>query len=56
MAMFILMHWAVLLERHGKLSWWAESVGRNLVGEISERFLRLQSQVSGTPEWRDGIP
>ncbi|KAH8599190.1 hypothetical protein B0O99DRAFT_683171 [Bisporella sp. PMI_857] len=38
MALFILMHIAVLMDRSRRdpTLWWAQSVGKNLVGEISE--------------------
>ena len=54
-ALFILLHWAVLLQRLGDWMWWAGSVGRNLVMEISDVLVREHSQLAATPEWRDGI-
>lgn len=54
-ALFILLHWAVLLQRLGDWMWWAGSVGRKLVQEISDVLLRSHPQLAATPEWRDGI-
>jgi hypothetical protein len=35
-ALLILMHWAVLLERLGRDAWWATTAGASLVAEISK--------------------
>jgi hypothetical protein len=53
--LFILMHWAVLLHKQCNQRWCAASVGRNLVLEISDTLLQLQSKLSMMPEWQDGI-
>jgi hypothetical protein len=52
--LFIMMYWGVLLDRLGKLAWWAKPVGRNLVLEISE-LLWSQLQFNPMPEWREGL-
>lgn len=36
MALIVLMHWGVLLDRVGKQMWWATSIGFSLVAEVSE--------------------
>jgi hypothetical protein len=54
-ALFILLHWAVLLQRLGDWMWWAGSVGRKLVQEISDVLLQSHPQLGATPEWQDGI-
>lgn len=54
-ALFILLHWAVLLQRLGDWMWWAGSVGRRLVQEISDVLMQSYSQLATTQEWRDGI-
>jgi hypothetical protein len=38
-ALLIVMHWAVLLHGYGKEAWWAGSVGRDIVAEISRVVL-----------------
>lgn len=49
-AMLMVMHWAVLLDRLGSLAWWAASMGRDLVREISRTILQLKTQVAIVPE------
>ncbi|KAH6687969.1 hypothetical protein F5X68DRAFT_206614 [Plectosphaerella plurivora] len=36
MALVIIMHWGVLLDRLGKQMWWATSIGYGLVAELSD--------------------
>ncbi|KAK7409346.1 hypothetical protein QQX98_008470 [Neonectria punicea] len=55
-AMFLMMHWGVLLHHLGKTMWWAKTIGRRMVLEISEILLQLTgTQLSEAHEWRDGI-
>lgn len=53
MAMLIVMHWAVLLDRLGSLAWWAASMGRDLVQEISRAVLQLAvgPEIHQSIEW-----
>ncbi|QDS67906.1 hypothetical protein FKW77_008395 [Venturia effusa] len=44
MAMLIVMHWAVLLDRLGSIAWWAASMGRDLVHEISTTVLQSKAR------------
>ncbi|EMR68573.1 putative c6 transcription factor protein [Eutypa lata UCREL1] len=53
LALFILMHWAVQLDKLGEEAWWARTVGRQLVHEVSE-FLAV-SPLSSMPETRDNV-
>lgn len=53
MALFILMHWGVLLARLGHDAWWARPAGKNLVAELSESLALLQHDYA--PEWEEGI-
>jgi hypothetical protein len=53
MALFLLMHWGVLLHRLPEEAWWIKSVGQNLVAELSD-MLR-DSEYSWMPEWTAGI-
>ncbi|RVX65884.1 hypothetical protein B0A52_10248 [Exophiala mesophila] len=53
MALFILMHWGVLLARLGHDAWWARPAGKNLVAELSVSLALLQNDY--TPEWEEGI-
>ncbi|KAE9961283.1 hypothetical protein EG328_004094 [Venturia inaequalis] len=55
MAMLIVMHWAVLLDRLGSLVWWAASMGRDLVREISKAVLQSKAQVAVGPEIHQSI-
>jgi hypothetical protein len=54
-ALLITMYWGVLLDRLGKLAWWAKSVGHDLVGEISEVLQRSQLQPTTSSDWEDAI-
>ncbi|KAI5467922.1 hypothetical protein BGZ63DRAFT_39728 [Mariannaea sp. PMI_226] len=56
-AMFLMMHWGVLLHHLGQIIWWAKTIGRRLVLEISEILLQTQSEteLGGLTEWLDGI-
>lgn len=54
-ALFILLHWAVLLDKLVGPMWWAGSVGQKLVQEISDYLIRSHSQLASTPDWRDSI-
>lgn len=54
-ALFILLHWAILLQRLGDWMWWAGSVGRRLVQEIADVLANMYPDLATTPEWRDGI-
>jgi len=54
-ALFILMHFGVLLDNESDDRWWAKGVGRSLVLEISDALLLLQTRFSGTPASQDGI-
>lgn len=54
-ALFILMHWGVLVHRLNDSLWWARSVGRDLVLEISENLLLSQTPLAMMREWQDGI-
>jgi len=54
-ALLILMHWAVLLHDYGCVTWWAKSVGYNLVKEICDTLPVLQPNLLESPDWRDGI-
>lgn len=55
MAMLIVMHWAVQLDRLGSLAWWAASMGRDLVREISSTVLQSKAQVAVGPEIHQSI-
>lgn len=55
MATLIVMHWAVLLDRLGLLAWWAASMGRDLVREISRTVLQLKAQIHVAPEIHQSI-
>lgn len=50
MAMLVVMHWAVLLHRLGSIAWWAASMGKDLVREISRIVLQAEAQVVVAPE------
>jgi hypothetical protein len=54
-ALFILMHFGVLLDNEGNDRWWAKGVGRSLVVEVSDVLLQLQTPFSGMSAWEDGI-
>ena len=54
-ALFILLHWAILLQKLGDWMWWAGSVGRRLVQEIADVLANSYPDLARTPEWRDGI-
>jgi hypothetical protein len=54
-ALFLLLHWAILLQRLGDWMWWAGSVGRRLVQEIADVLVNTYPELATTPEWRDGI-
>ncbi|OMP82728.1 hypothetical protein BK809_0000917 [Diplodia seriata] len=53
MALLVLMHWAVLVERHGKKAWWARDVGRRLIEEIS--VVLDGSEFRLLPDFRDAM-
>ena len=52
-ALFILMHWAVQLDMIGEEAWFARTIGKQLVLEISD-ILRA-SPLSQLPDALDGI-
>ncbi|KAF2815331.1 uncharacterized protein BDZ99DRAFT_378341 [Mytilinidion resinicola] len=54
LALFIAMHWAVLLQRLPAEAWWAVGVGKQLVLEISEMLLS-ETQLTTMVEWHQNI-
>ncbi|KAK7757707.1 hypothetical protein SLS62_000085 [Diatrype stigma] len=54
LALFILMHWGVELHQLGEEAWWARTVGRQLVGELSET-LAADPLLGPMRETRDNI-
>ncbi|KAF2756022.1 hypothetical protein EJ05DRAFT_487834 [Pseudovirgaria hyperparasitica] len=54
LALFLLMHWAVLLDRMGREAWWARAVGRRLVVEIAG-VLEREGGFEGCEAWWEGI-
>jgi hypothetical protein len=54
-ALFILLHWAVLLQSIDTRAWWAGSFGSILVHEISSVLLHTHPQLAATLEWQEGI-
>ena len=54
-ALFILLHWAVLLQYADSWAWWARPFGRILVYEISDVLTEMHSELAVTPEWRENI-
>lgn len=55
-ALFLLMHWGVLMERLAGLgAWWAISVGKKLVSEISEILVQTQPFIMSVPDFHDAI-
>lgn len=55
LAILILMHWGVLLENVGQMAWWARSVGKNMVSEVSETLLEPSLGFRDKQDWWDGI-
>ncbi|KAI0446341.1 hypothetical protein F4803DRAFT_504460 [Xylaria telfairii] len=59
MALLILMHWTVLIERAGDEFWWAKDLGRRLAIGIWKAMQlfppRSPSPAMLAPEWGDGI-
>ena len=55
LALFILMHWAVLLDGLKNECWWVGSIGQELVQEISLIPLQEQSQIVEMPEYQQNI-
>lgn len=53
MALLILMHFAVLLETHSKKAWWAPSVGKRLVMEISD--VLEKSELTLVPQFWEAV-
>ncbi|KAF2501704.1 hypothetical protein BU16DRAFT_613551 [Lophium mytilinum] len=54
LALFIVMHWGVLLHRPPPQAWWAVGVGERLVREISE-MLMLKIQPADMLEWHQNL-
>ncbi|KAH7161231.1 hypothetical protein EDB81DRAFT_643778 [Dactylonectria macrodidyma] len=56
-ALFLMMHWGVLLHHLGKTIWWAKTIGRRMVAEISETLLSAQigPPLEGVQELHEGI-
>ncbi|KAF7547482.1 hypothetical protein G7Z17_g7697 [Cylindrodendrum hubeiense] len=56
-ALFVMLHWGVLLHHLGKTIWWAKTIGARMVLEISETLLQEQigSPLAGAQELLDGI-
>jgi hypothetical protein len=57
MALLILMHWTVLIDRAGAEFWWAKDLGRRLAVGIwkAMQLFAAQSPTLLTPEWRQSI-
>lgn len=55
MALFILIYWGVLLDKRDSEAWWSANVGSNLVLEISDALLGLESKLSMLSEWKAGM-
>ena len=57
MALLILMHWAIMLNKLDKVDklWWAKSVGKDLVVEISDRLLKSEAEVATFPEFWESV-
>ncbi|KAF2971769.1 hypothetical protein GQX73_g1816 [Xylaria multiplex] len=59
MALLILMHWAVLIERAGNEFWWAKELGKRLAIGIWKAMQllppRSRSPILLTPEWGESI-
>ncbi|OJD30779.1 c6 transcription factor [Diplodia corticola] len=54
-ALLVLMHWAVLVERHGARAWWASGVGRRLVVEAEEALSVSMGGCWPPEEYREGL-
>ena len=54
-ALFILVHWAALLQYVDSWTWWARPFGRTLAHEISDFLTENHSKLAATPEWRENI-
>jgi hypothetical protein len=54
-ALFIMLHWAVLLQYVDNWAWWAGSFGRVLVYEISDVLTVTYPELVASPEWGDNI-
>ncbi|PNS19664.1 Transcription activator of gluconeoproteinsis ERT1-1 [Sphaceloma murrayae] len=54
-ALYILMHWGVLLDAVGKYTWWATSLGRTLVDDLSEKMMLSSAPEATMLEWWEGI-
>lgn len=60
MALLIIMHWSVLIERAGNDYWWAKNLGKRLAVGCWKamqlfRASRSPSPALLTPEWGDSI-
>ncbi|KAH8807549.1 C6 transcription factor [Xylogone sp. PMI_703] len=53
LVLLFLMYWGVLFERFSSNAWWAQSVGRILIMEVSDTL--IQSSLSAIPEARQGM-
>ncbi|KAF4548514.1 Fungal Zn(2)-Cys(6) binuclear cluster domain-containing protein 4 [Elsinoe fawcettii] len=54
-ALWLLMHWAVMLHRLGLRAWWASSLGTRLVTELSETLMLSDTPETSMDEWWEGI-
>ncbi|KAH8653791.1 hypothetical protein BX600DRAFT_471652 [Xylariales sp. PMI_506] len=55
LALFLLLHWAVLLHQVPGEMWWADSVGEEVVAEISDILQASPCISSLVPQWQLGI-
>ncbi|TKX23073.1 hypothetical protein C1H76_4725 [Elsinoe australis] len=54
-ALFVLMHWGVMLHRIGIFAWWATSFGQSLVTELSGKSMLSNAPQAALPEWWESI-
>ncbi|KAF2220345.1 hypothetical protein BDZ85DRAFT_284759 [Elsinoe ampelina] len=54
-ALWMLMHWGVLVHRMGRRAWWAMGLGKRLVTELSEKMMLSTIPEADMSEWWEGI-
>lgn len=52
LAMFLMIHWGVLLDRMGRLAWWARSIGKWMVLDLVDKLWVVEGMGEG---WRGSL-
>ena len=55
LALIILMHWGLLMDRLSYQQWWADRVGKGVVIEAADILARSETRMAEIPEYHESI-